>query len=399
MKVFNAVKVLGAACLFAGMAFAQEKDYEVSFSNELSTDTITYTKAKGHEKDSATVFAGVVEKAEAGFESEKLSFSVMGEWTFEPVKSVEDALDDNDVKGNKFTLTDHDWFIEFRPIKEFAIGWNDDLFVSGSSLPVWDDDIKAGNYTTNDGIALIARPVEGLTIGAGLDKCSFSGDDDDFKPVINFGANYEYQDMFAAGVAVQNVAGSAIKNEEGDKELRKLTVGVFASITAVENLTLNLGYTHNDYEGIDFGLVNPFENFNIIGQNVATLGATYEANGLSLAADAAFNFNGADDTDEEGLTQFAEADENKNRYDAYFGLCVEYAITEQFTAGVTGLVALDLSSNDDVFADKADLYFAVGPAVKYALNDHNEFSVGVNFEKAGSDYQAMNIPLSWTYNF
>lgn len=394
MKVFNAVKVLGAACLFAGVVFAQEKDYEVSFSNELSTDTITYTKAKGHEKDSATVFAGIVEKAEAGFESEKLSFSVMGEWTFEPEKSVEDALDDNDVKGNKFTRTDHDWFIEFRPIKEFAIGWNDDLFVSGSSLPVWDDDIKAGNYTTNDGIALIARPVEGLTIGAGLDQCAFGGDDDDYKPVINFGANYEYQDMFAAGVAVQNVAGSSV---DGDK--RKLTVGAFASITAVENLTLNLGYTHNDYEGIDFGLVNPFENFNIIGQNVATLGATYEANGLSLAADAAFNFNGADDTDEEGLTQFAEADENKNRYDAYFGLCVEYAITEQFTAGVTGLVALDLSSNDDVFADKADLYFAVGPAVKYALNDHNEFSVGVNFEKAGSDYQAMNIPLSWTYNF
>ena len=316
----------------------------------------------------------------------------MGEWTFEPVKSVEDALDDKDVKGNKFTLTDHDWFIEFRPIKEFAIGWNDDLFVSGSSLPVWDDDIKAGNYTTNDGIALIARPVEGLTIGAGLDQSAFSLDDDDFKPVINFGANYEYQDMFAAGVAVQNVAGSSV---DGDK--RKLTVGAFASITAVENLTINLGYTHNDYEGIDFGLVNPFENFNIIGQNVATLGATYETNGLSLAADAAFNFNGADDTDEEGLTQFAEADEN--RYDAYFGLCVEYAITEQFTAGVTGLVALDLSSNDDVFADKADLYFAVGPAVKYALNDHNEFSVGVNFEKAGSDYQAMNIPLSWTYNF
>ncbi|MBQ4025026.1 MAG: transporter, partial [Treponema sp.] len=182
-----------------------------------------------------------------------------------------------------------------------------------------------------------------------------------------------------------------------DKELRKLTVGVFASITAVENLTLNLGYTHNDYEGLDFGLVNPFENFNIIGQNVATLGATYEAGPLSLAADMAFNFNGADDTDEEGLEAFAEAD--GNRYDAYFGLCVEYAITEQFTAGVTGLVALDLSSNDDVFADKADLYFAVGPAVKYALNDHNEFSVGVNFEKAGSDYQAMNIPLSWTYNF
>jgi len=397
MKVFNAVKVLGAACLFAGMAFAQEKDYEVSFSNELSTDTITYTKAKGHEKDSATVFAGIVEKAEAGFESEKLSFSVMGEWTFEPVKSVEDALDDNDVKGNKFTLTDHDWFIEFRPIKELAIGWNDDLFVSGSSLPVWDDDIKAGNYTTNDGIAIIARPVEGLTIGAGLDQSAFSLDDDDFKPVINFGANYEYQDMFAAGVAVQNVAGSAIENEEGDKELRKLTVGVFASITAVENLTLNLGYTHNDYEGIDFGLVNPFENFNIIGQNVATLGATYEAGPLSLAADMAFNFNGADDTDEEGLEAFAESDEN--RYDAYFGLCAEYAVTEQITAGITGLVALDLSSNDDVFEDKADLYFAVGPAVKYTLNDHNEFSLGVNFEKAGSDYQAINVPISWTYNF
>ncbi|MCR5317209.1 MAG: transporter [Treponema sp.] len=397
MKVFNAVKILSAACLFAGIAFAQEKDYEVSFSNELSSDTITYTKAKGHEKDSATVFAGAVEKAEASFESEKLSLGVMGEWTFEPVKSVEDALDDNDVKGNQFTLTDHDWFIEFRPIKELAIGWNDDLFVSGSSLPVWDDDIKAGNYTTNDGIAIIARPVEGLTIGAGLDQSAFSLDDDDFKPVINFGANYEYQDMFAAGVAVQNVAGSAIENDDGDKELRKLTVGVFASITAVENLTLNLGYTHNDYEGIDFGLVNPFENFNIIGQNVATLGATYEAGPLSLAADMAFNFNGADDTDEEGLEAFAESDENK--YDAYFGLRAEYAVTEQITAGVTGLVALDLSSNDDVFEDKADLYFAVGPAVKYALNDNNEFSLGVNFEKAGSDYQAINVPISWTYNF
>ncbi|MBO4386963.1 MAG: transporter [Treponema sp.] len=394
-----AVKVLGAACLFAGMAFAQEKEYEVSFSNELSTDTITYAKAEGHEKDSATVFAGIVEKAEAGFESEKLSFSVMGEWTFQPVKTVEDALDDQDVKGNQFTLTDHDWFIEFRPISQFAIGWNDDLFVSGSSLPVWDDDIKAGNYTTNDGLALIARPVEGLSIGVGLDQCSFGLDKpkDKFKPLINFGANYSYQELFAAGVAVQNVAGSSVLDDEGNEEERKLTFGVFASITAVENLTLNLGYTHNDYEGIDFGLVDPFEMFNIVGQNVATLGATYEAAGLSLAVDAAFNFNGADDTDKEGLSQFAEAD--GNRYDAYFGLCAEYAITEQFTAGVTGLIALDLSSNDDAFEDNADLYFAIGPAVKYAFNDHNEFSLGVNFEKAGSDYQAMNIPLSWKYNF
>ncbi|MBR4385466.1 MAG: transporter [Treponema sp.] len=394
-----AVKVLGAACLFAGLAFAQEKDYEVSFTNELSTDTITSVKAKGFgaEKNSATVFAGIVEKAEAGFESEKLSFSVMGEWTFQPVKTVEDALDDNDVKGNQFILTDHDWFIEFRPIKELAIGWNDDLFVSGSSLPVWDDDIKAGNYTTNDGIALIARPVEGLSIGVGLDQSAFGLDNEDFKPVINLGANYSYQELFAVGVAIRNVAGSTVFDDDDNEEARKLTFGAFASITAVENLVLNVGFTHNDYEGIDFGLVDPFEMFNILGQNVATLGATYEANGLSLAADVAFNFNGADDTDEEGLEAFAEAD--GNRYDAYFGLCAEYAITEQITAGLTGLVALDLSSNDDVFEDKADLYFAVGPAVKYAFNDHNEFSVGVNFEKAGSDYQAMNIPLSWTYNF
>jgi len=92
MKLFKGIKVLGAACLLATVAFAQDKDYEVSFKNKLSTDTIDYVKAEGYAKDSATAFSGIKEKAEASYESEKLSFGVTGVWKFGAKKDVEDAV-------------------------------------------------------------------------------------------------------------------------------------------------------------------------------------------------------------------------------------------------------------------------------------------------------------------
>lgn len=402
-----------AAAAVAGISFAQDNEgrhYEVSFSNELSTDCVTSVKAKDdadYEKDTGSAFAGFVEKAEAEFKSEKLDLGGSIEYTFSPVKGPEAILKDEDVDGYNFELSDYSYYIEFRPVQRVTLGWHDDVRTPGAYLPVWDDDLTLGNMTTEDGLAIIVRPVDGMRLCFGMDQSKFGLKDDDdddngdetkAKPIINFGADYNYNNLVHAGFAVKNVAASSAYNEDEEAwEERQLGIGVFAKVTPVEGLELYLGYSHNDYDGIGFGLVDPLERFTLQGQNVATLGATYEAGNLSLGFDAAFNFNGADDNDDDGLAQFAESD--GNRYDTYFGLNVGYQIMDNLSAGITVLCAIDRDSNDDLFDDKADAYFAFAPEVAYSINANNEFTVGFNYEMAGSDYSAFSIPVKWTYSF
>lgn len=165
-------------------AFAQE----FSFSNEVSSDLVTITKADDTEKD----FAGISEKAEFEFKSEKVDAGVMVEFTIDDYGADE---------GYGFKWTDYNYYIEFRPIHEITLAWHDDIYTTASYLPVWDDNVSTGNFGS-DGFTVVTRPYPGLRIAAtipfqfendGPNTINFlNGDSDSGEDDFNFGFGFDY---------------------------------------------------------------------------------------------------------------------------------------------------------------------------------------------------------------
>ena len=86
-------------------AFAQE----FSFSNEVSSDLVTITKADDTEKD----FAGISEKAEFEFKSEKVDAGVMVEFTIDDYGADE---------GYGFKWTDYNYLNSAQSMKSHLHG-------------------------------------------------------------------------------------------------------------------------------------------------------------------------------------------------------------------------------------------------------------------------------------
>lgn len=340
MKKIFAVAVAAASLSCA--AFAQEAESSLTFANEVSSDIVTITSAGGN---TSAGFAGITEKMSAEYKSEKVDFSV----------DLRVKLDDDKNAENKTVITfthdaDHwvDGYIEFRPIPILTIFMKDGINTPGAYLPVEDDNISAGNIGSFFGVCL--RPIDGLRIAAGLDDSIFGGNVN-----VNTGADYEIANIGAVGFAVRGINA-------------KLSVGGFFSLTAVENLKVNLGYSWYKNGG-EFKAVK--------GNNLINLGVSYGINALSLGFDFVTNLMPKTD-----LVQ-----------DIYTGLNVGYNITEAFNLGLTAQFQFDVVSNTDNGKAHADIH--VKPSASYTVG-HNSFSFGVDMNF--NDATTIAFPVSWKWS-
>ncbi len=392
MKILN--KVLTLTALAVGMSAVSAQDYELTFSNKTSTNIVDYTKTKIEgESKSASQFSGITNKAEAELLSERVDIGAMAEFTFSPIQSTDDALKENDKDGFSFELSDYDYYIEFRPIHQITLGYRSAVYAWGSYLPVWDDNLAGANFTTSEGLSVVVRPIDDLRIGAGFEPSTFGLDKkqnedeekvEKLKPIINLGADYNFQNLVKAGFALRNVAGSWNYNKEDDAfEERKLGFGAFVEADPIEGLVLNLGFAHNDYDGIGFALIDNLDLFSLQGENIATLGASFEQGPLTLALDTALNFKADGETDGDAS------------YDTYIGASVGFNVTEDINVSLTGIFGID---RDSANTDKADTYIGVNPSASFTFAEHHEVGLGFQFEKAG-DYSAFNFPIYYKYSF
>ena len=347
-----ALATMGAALTFATASLYAD---EVSVTDKISSDII-HAKSKQFDENSSsdtkTKFAGIKNKTTFDYESDNVTANL--EITYK--------LGQNDA--DKLSLSDAsvEYFIEYRPLSILGIGFHEEgIPTAGSYLPVWDDNVEAGKFGST-GISLILTPIEGLRAVVSVPASNVF--DSDF--ALHLGADYTFQDMFAIGVAARNIISDSAR-----------TLGVYASVTAVDGLFLNVGYAHYwsamsgiDGDGVDEDLSGIF---NVGGSNIITLGLGYELDAINLALDFAVTF-----------------DKDESDYDLLVKPYFEYGITSQMAVALTGVIMTDFSDGGKNFL------FGVEPAFTYKITENTKLGLGVDLEFADGMYLA--IPVYVKFN-
>lgn len=326
-----------AAALFAfaaTSAFAQE----VSFENKLESGIVNISIADG---DVSAEFAGLKNTANAEYSSDKLDLGA------KLILEANTEEDDSFAFGSEAFVDDY--FIEFRPIDLLGIGFHKGYAVAGSFLPCLEKEIDAANIGSDFGV--FVRPIEGLTIGAGLDLISYFGREGE-KPLINFGAEYALGDKIAFGAALRNIASD------------ERSLGAYASFTGVEGLTLNAGFTYN----------GEIEDVAIAG-NFANVAVMFSKNALNISANAVVAFGGEADAENE---LYVAANEN-------------YMINDTLFVNAFEMFTTDFD-NDDSWC------VGVSPSVGYMFDEHNTVGAGV-YVNLMKSFTSVSVPVYWKYNF
>ncbi|MBP5444106.1 MAG: hypothetical protein J6Y60_12790 [Treponema sp.] len=367
MKLFHKTLAAGAVLAFAvmGTTFAEG---EFTFENELSTDTYHFGNGYGDNNR----FPNFEERMQAEYTSEKVD--VNANFSLEISGHNEDTADGKKVifslDGINFYPNAHDSFVKFRPVDvlqlSIAYFWGAEK-AAGSYLPVMEEYwsyTSFGRYTGNFG--LLFKPMDGLSIGAGIDTGYLFQDRWDYNDKyldLIFGAEYEVEDIGSFAVTFNDV-------------VNHFAVGAFAKISAVQTMDI--------YAGLAYQKDRNLRCYSIGGKLFANAGLELKnVEKFSLAAELVTNF-------------FTEAD---NTYDLYTGFRAGYDVNENFNIGAKTRMWFDLTDtrNDEYVDYRSKPDFYICPELTYKLGN-NTFKAGVGMEFAG-DYFWGSIPLSWTYSF
>lgn len=327
--------ITAALCAFtAAISFAQDVTFENKLSSGLVNINITDDKTD-------TNFAGIKDEVKAEYSSDQLDLGV------KLIIDVNKGDDNSLVIGSEGFVDDY--FIEFRPIKYFGIGFHKGYNVAGSYMPCLEKEIEASNIGSDFGI--FVYPIDGLVISGGVDFISYLFKENT-RPLVNFGAEYSLAEKLTFGIAFRNIASE------------ERTFGAYASFTGVEGLTLNAGFTYN----------GSIDKFNISG-NLINAAVMYNSGKIGIYADAVVAVGG-------------EKDDANELYTAV-NAC--YFITDSFFVGLYGNFTNDFD-NEDKWS------IGISPSAGYMINQRNTVgaSVFVNFMKT---MKSICFPVYWKYVF
>jgi len=334
IKSKKLVTIAAVCALTTAFSFAQE----VSFENKLSSNLVDINIT---DAGSETAFSGFENETTVEYSSDQLDMGLT-------VKFNISKEDDDSISIGAEDFVD-DYFIEFRPIELLGLGFHKGYAVAGSYLPCLDGEIEAANIGSDFG--LFIRPIDGLVLAGGIDFISYFGKEN-VKPLFNAGAEYAVGEMVTFGAALRNIASD-------DR-----TFGAYASLNAVEGLTIDAGFT---YKG-------EIEDYNIAG-NLINTGIIFNKDSLGIFADVVFAAGGDEDPENE----------------LYAAACVSYQINDAISASLSGSFTTDFDNEDS---------WAIGlcPAVDYMINENNSIgaSIYVNIMKAA---KALSFPIYWKYTF
>lgn len=263
----------------------------------------------------------------------------------------------------------------FKPVEQFQLIAGNDFFtkvtVDAGYLAASDDNPKYARILQN-GFGAISNWKFGDEKNVSLKIAGgFKGTDDSFLDTKNLGLDaglsFGMKDLFSAGATFQNVTGDTP------------TVGAFAGLNAVENLTLNVAYIYNDTDT---------DYITKTAKNVVSLTAGYNFKDAGL-------FIGADVISALG-NEYLEKGETKTYEKAGAALTpfltklnVTYKATDNITVGAKAKVAMMLGDSDSV---KTELY----PNVTYKLpNKMGSLTTGVRMNLDNNGLSKFAIPFNW----
>jgi len=307
---------------FTAGIFAQEAN--IAFENKISSDVVSISEGE-------VEFAGIKEQITAEIETEKVDAGV----------SFITYLGNDD--NNNFGFTGYEFdkaYVEFRPIDFLSLDFNKKIFTAGSYLPIADDNLGNGNIASD--FSVVLRPVENLSVAAGIKLPSVFADSND-KIDLDAGLDYT-NDFFSVGATVR----SPINN---------LGFGVFGSFTGVENLAVNLGFAYND-------------DFCDIAGTLLSLGTTYEISIFAIAFDCVTNFG-------------------NDGNDLYTALCIETSVTDSVIIETQATFTMD-------FADTKATETIAELGAAYVIGNH-KLRAGIAAEF--TDSVGFAIPVYYKYSF
>jgi len=441
------VAVLAAAlALSASAAFA-----DVSFTNTVSTGIIEIYPGLSPMID----FAGVSERIEADYTSEKFDFGAQAELTLDNQPGFQIVYSDADSTWDFMDLkwTDLDFYLEFRPWSWLTFFLSDEIYTPGSYMPVVGFNMGSGNMGSDIGV--MWKPFNGLRVTAGLDVISYFGGDPstdtdvwihtpitDSLPKINIGADYTYKNMWSVGLVARDILNWGTP--------KSASIGLFGSFTGIEGWAFYTGLMFNHNYDWKWDVNDQYPNANIIGfigeyrvegLFLFDLGLSAWNDKISVDFDLSTNFglNRDPEWDYRWYSLFGGGDSefpigkgtnvvhpaNQYRhyyeaYDFYAGLRGKYQFSKSFSTDITlkGVADFDprLSTTSSEGAsntstnwnavntnlydgdyDGRGVVFETLPTVQYHVGKHT-FSFGVDLVFADPFVQ-ISFPTSWTYKF
>ena len=248
-------------------------------------------------------------------------------------------------------------FVGFNPWEFLTIAGGNKFFtkysLSAAYLAASDDQESHGNLLDNDGAGVIFN-IAGLKIAGGVAAES--------RLNLNLAAAYDIKDVVSLGFTFQDVTTEAF------------SFAGYAGLNAVEDLILNVGYIYN-HEG---GYLASAEQAVQV-----SAGYTFKDIGLTLLGDF-----------QTGLSKKSAKDKE--------GGYTEYDRVPLYTKVVAGISPLDNLDVSLAFTLKDEGIGAVGYSF-YPYIDYDTglgtIRTGARFNFADSDFNSIDIPLSWTYKF
>ena len=363
-RLFASAFAVVAVC---GIAFA---DVHVNFYNKLySEDPIVrhHDDDKNSKYETDVYFPGVKERMYADIKTDKVDAGVKGTMYFKQKKGPNDFYFDGSID---------DWWVEFRPIDMLTLGLHDSIWADGSYLPIWDDNVSAGNIGS-DGFTAVFRLLPGLrlaaTIPSGIGRESnspgynwLSGDSDDF----HFGTGAIFDaGVFQVSANLQDIPCS------GHRQFGTY-INMPGLFGMVKELTIGGGFAHAWGEGFLSELISQVSWARLWYENLMSVYATYDAGTFGLSAEIAFNF---------------EFDDIFG-YDFYTAVAVSFGLMDKLTATVTGKLLHDFADNG------LDNGYGASFAVDYEVNKQN--MIGAKAEvNLIDDYWDFAVPVYWKYTF
>ncbi|MBQ9206928.1 MAG: hypothetical protein IJ158_09475 [Treponema sp.] len=387
-------KILTGLVAFAlALSFASA-DVKFSFSNKLyEEDPIAW-----HEEWTDENTGKKESETETDFPplNEQMHFEIFTDRVDAMVEAtmwLDDDDDDSPSDSGNFYFDGEisDYYIEFRPIKPITLSLHTGIFSDGSYLPVYDDNLWAGNIGSN-GFTVTYRPSaldDALrisvttpfnTLASDDDRSrnylngDVTDDDDDDEFDIGIGAIYTAE-LFQVGASFQDLF---------DSDERQ--IGAYVNLPTLfgvsDALTVGAGFAHSERDRVAFDDLTAYGGIGY--ENLLSTYVTFDLEKFSIAAELLYNF-GLDN-------KSGHLAGHGSFWDFYTAASVSFGIVDSLTATATGKLLVDSTSD----GEKSVIAGAFG--IDYDINDNN--TIGAEFDIDTFDGNwTIAIPVYWEYHF
>lgn len=393
-----------AAILACSSVFAE---FSYRFYNKVYSDTMNirhvdedYLGApfdfKGDEDDSYTdtEFLGIYNRVYAEVKTDKTDAMIKATFGFD------DWTGDSDY-GFHWTGYVDDWYVEYRPWSFLTLGFHDGIYMDGSYLPVYDDNLYSGNIGS-EGVTAVYRPsalngalrIAATTPFTTKTNWAHADDEDTGDPDDTFdvgiGAIYTV-DLFQVGATIQDIF-------DGDERRFGTYVNLPTLFGLCKELTVGGGFAHSEGNAVyDFDGSNTWDDYTyfggVNGENLFSSYLTYSGKVL-VNAELVWNFN----DDDWGSLVFVDDKGNVSAggWDFYTAASVQFWISTPLSFEIVGKLVADTAHPDGV--DSLENIYAGEFNIYYQLTQHSEVSVGASVDYFDSNYKVC-FPCYWKYTF